>query len=132
MGDAPAPPRGVIRPEADSGGGISHSSSSIGPPSAGVPRPLGVLVPITSSRKLNRLPDRLGARALLKLCRGLIERGSTVPLKGLATTTVFGEVAGGGVGESVRKSGWMCASEPLVNDGVVGRDDDGNRREWVL
>jgi hypothetical protein len=61
----------------------------------------------------SRLPDRLGARTLLpyslsrwrwKLGRGL---GKTVPENGLATTTVLGDVPGGGVGESVRKSGWM-------------------------
>lgn len=57
-----------------------------------------------------------------------------VPENGLATTTVPGDVPGGGVGESVRKRGWICASVPPlpVTDGVVERGDEGIRRDWLL
>jgi hypothetical protein len=34
----------------------------------------------------------------------------TCPAFGAAVTTVLGVTAGGGIGESDRKSGWMCDS----------------------
>ena len=75
----------------------------------------------------------LGVRARWILGRGLAVRGRTVPENGLATTTVFGDVTGGGVGESVRKSGWICASFPLATDGVFGREVlEVTRRECTL
>ena len=48
------------------------------------------------------------------LCRSDI----TWPAPGAAVTIVPGVAAGGGVGESVRNSGWMCASLLTLSVGL--------------
>jgi len=128
------------------------TKAGIGPEApTGVNRPL-LSVPIRSQTSSILMPKarsssswflspvmlalRLGPLLVrLKLGRGLDVRDKTVPEKGEAMTMVLGECAGGGVGESVRKSGWICASVPvgtlgrLIEVEVVGRDNDGPRRE---
>jgi hypothetical protein len=56
----------------------------------------------------------------------------TCPLNDEATTTVPGDAPGGGVGESVRKRGWMCASWSAgLAAREVGRETVKLRREWT-
>ena len=57
-------------------------------------------------------PGRLSLRRRLRLCmlRILWRSEMTRPASGAAKTMVPGVAVGGGVGESDRKSGWMCAS----------------------
>ena len=76
-------------------------------------------------------PGRLSLRRrlLLWMLRMLWRSEMTLPALGAANTMVPGVAAGGGVGESDRKSGWMCASlcdwccvKPVRSDWIVPVD----------